>query len=128
MINIFEKLLDEDGMLRYINKIYTSSQMNCLKLQKTVHSLFFMRCFTKTSKIFNNLSNTTEINIPLVQSVYNVLESISYLGRRLWHMFSVECKNIESLLEFENKIKGRKIRIDVVAKFKKKTICNVGYV
>ena len=37
-------------------------------------------------------------------------------------MFSVECKNIESLLEFEKKIKGSRIRIDVVAKFKKNNL------
>ena len=42
-------------------------------------------------------------------------------------MFSVECKNIESLLEFEKKIKGSRIRIDVSPNLKKK-ICSVGYV
>ena len=60
----------------------------------------------KNKESIYNLRNTTEYNISLVKAVYNGLESLSYLGPKLWNMLPVEYKAIESLLEFKTKSKG----------------------
>ena len=89
------------------------------KVTKTVYPLFFSRYFIKHEQ--NIYSETTEFNIPLVKMVYDRLEGLSYLGRKVWQMMSVEYKDVKSLLEFKTKIKAWKIRIDALAKFAKIT-------
>ena len=51
------------------------------KVTKTVHPLFFSRYFIKHEQ--NIYSETTEFNIPLVKMVYDRLEGLSYLGRKV---------------------------------------------
>ena len=55
----------------------------------------------KYFKNIYNLRNTNEFNISLVKTVYNGLESLSYLGPKVWSMLPAECREIESLLEFK---------------------------
>ena len=81
----------------------------------------------KYFKNIYNLRNSNEFNISLVKTVYNGLESLSYLGPKVWSMLPVERREIESLLEFKTKIKDWN-RKSCPCGISKNYICNVGYV
>ena len=41
---------------------------------------------------------------PLVKSVYHGSESISFLGPKIWNMLLDDCKDIDNLNTFKNKV------------------------
>ena len=52
------------------------------------------------------LQNNVSFVFPLAKSAHKGLESLSYLGLKIWEILLVEIKQIESLLEFKTKIKN----------------------
>ena len=52
------------------------------------------------------LRNNVDFTLPLVKSIHKGLESLSYLGPKIWEIFPFEIKQTKSLLEFKAKIKG----------------------
>ena len=53
------------------------------------------------------LRNNVDFTLPLVKSVHEGLEGLSYLGPKIWQILLVEIKQIKFLLEFKAKIKYR---------------------
>ena len=47
----------------------------------------------------------TDCAVPIVKSVHKGLESLSYLGRKIWELLPLDIKETETLLKFKAKIK-----------------------
>ena len=73
-----------------------------------------------------NIWNTTGFNKPLIKTVYDGLESLSYLGSKIWNMLSVE-KKIEALLDSKTKIKIWNPN-RCFCRISKNYICSIGYI
>ena len=65
-----------------------------------VKGLFQFRC-----EIPYNLRQRSQFHIPLVQTVFIGIESIKYLGPKIWELIPYEMKELESLWEFKKAIK-----------------------
>ena len=52
------------------------------------------------------LWNNVDFTLPMLKSVHKSLESLIYLGPKIWEILSVEIKQTESLLEFKTKIEN----------------------
>ena len=52
------------------------------------------------------LRNNPDFAVPMVKSVHKGLESLSYLGPKIWELLLFEIKETETLLQFRAKIKN----------------------
>ena len=52
-----------------------------------------------------DLHYTLQFSTDPVHSVYNGMESVSYLGSKIWEQIPAEIKNKESCVEFKREIK-----------------------
>ena len=50
------------------------------------------------------LRKKTDFQIPLVHSVFSGIESIKFLGPKIWEILPQEMKQLDSLKEFEKAI------------------------
>ena len=53
----------------------------------------------------DELRNNPDFAVAKVKSVHKDLESLSYLGPKIWELLSLEVKETETLLQFKAKIK-----------------------
>ena len=53
----------------------------------------------------DELRNNPRFAVTIVKSVHKDLESLSYLGPKIWELLSLEVKETETLLQFKAKIK-----------------------
>ena len=74
------------------------------KVAKNGVSTIFYEIFQKNEQNIYHLRNKTEFNISLVKTVYNRLDSLFYIGSKVWNMLPVECNELESSFVFESKI------------------------
>lgn len=51
------------------------------------------------------LRNPSDFILLIMKTVSSGLETVSYLGSKLWDISPLETKAVESLLEFKNKIR-----------------------
>ena len=53
------------------------------------------------------LQNNPDFAVPIVKSVQKGLQSLGYLGPKIWELLPIEIKETETLLQFKVKIKKR---------------------
>ena len=99
-------MLHEDCSVTMHKRYLQFLAIEMFKVAKNSAPTIFYKVFQKIDRHICNLRNITEFNIPLVKTVYNVLESLSYLGRKVRNMLSVEYQEIRIFKNY---------------------ICNVGY-
>ena len=51
------------------------------------------------------LGNNSNFAVPIVKSVHKCLESLSYLGPKIWELLPLEIKETETFSQFKAKIK-----------------------
>ena len=88
----FEELLDEYGSVTIHNTNWQFVAVEMFKItkktQKKQCSHYFYEIFEKYEQSFYNLRNATEFNMSLFKTVYNFLESLSYLGHKIRNMLN----------------------------------------
>ena len=52
-----------------------------------------------------NLRDPSDRSLPIVKTAFSGLESLSNLGPNIWEIVPPEIKEIDSLVEFKNKIR-----------------------
>ena len=52
-----------------------------------------------------NYETSSDFAVPIVKSVHKDLESLSYLGPKIWELLPLKVKETETLLQFKAKIK-----------------------
>ena len=70
--------------------------------------LYLQRLFDIFSQRINNHYNLRNINhfeTPFVRTVYNVTQSVSYLGPKTWDIVPEEYKTLNSLTVLKNQLK-----------------------
>ena len=103
--NFFEELLNKDGSVTIHKLNLQFLAIEKFKVAKNSAPPIVYKIFQKNEQNIYNLRNTTEFNIPLVKTVYNSLDILSYLGPKGWIILPVEYKETESPLKLKTKIK-----------------------
>ena len=75
------------------------------KVSKGIAPKIFADIFSCNSRANYNLRYESEFSRPLVKSVLNGTETMSYLGPRIWDLVPLEMKQKESLTAFKKAIK-----------------------
>ena len=75
------------------------------KVSKGSAPKIFADIFSCNSRANYDLRYQSEFSRPLVKSVFNGTETISYLGPRIWDLVHLEIKQKESLTTFKKAIK-----------------------
>ena len=60
--------------------------------------------FTQRSNSRYNLRQTSKISRPLVKPLYHGSESVSLLIPKVWNMLPDDCKDVDNLSTFKNKL------------------------
>ena len=75
------------------------------KVSKGIAPKIFVDIFSCNSRANYDLRYQPEFSKPLVKSVFNRTETISYLGPRIWDLVPLEMKQKKSLTTFKKVIK-----------------------
>ena len=114
---------------RCLRLIYNDKQSSFTELMNkdnsvSIHIRNIQRLATEMFKFYNGLSpplmnsifklkaensynvrQVSEFSRPMVKSVYHGIESISYLGPKIWDILPEKLKNIDNLEHFKKEIK-----------------------
>lgn len=71
------------------------------KLIKGTAPGIFANIFNTSNNMNYNLRHFSDVTLPLVNSVYNATETISFMGPTVWDITPSEIKGKESLEEFK---------------------------
>ena len=77
----------------------------CIKFLKVLHQRYLQIFFSSNSRVNCDLHYQSEFSEPLVISVFNGTDTISYLCQRIWDLVPLEMKQKESLTAFKKTIK-----------------------
>ena len=79
-----------------------------IEVYKTVQNFnaSFMEEIFVQKDITHNLRNNLPMRIPKARTSSYRIESLSFLGRKLWNNLPDDFKNIKTLASFKRKIKG----------------------
>ena len=101
----FKKLLNTDNS---VSIHYNNIHVLAIELCKIANDMS-PKIMSQVSKLRNTpcyyLRHTSQFSADLVHSVYNGIESASYLGPKIWEQIPAEIKNKESLDSFKKEIK-----------------------
>ena len=74
-------------------------------MSKVIAPKIFADIFSYNSRANYDLRYQSEFSRPLVESVFDGIESISYLDPRIWDLVPLEMKQKESFTAFKKAIK-----------------------
>ena len=105
-ISSFKELLERDGSVLFQNTIgiFRSLRLKCSKFITIQLHRYLLRFFNKRNTNYQ-LQHTSHFSVPPVRSVYNVTESLSFLGLRIWDIAPTELKEVKPLSAFKSRIK-----------------------
>ena len=122
----FEDLLQKDNSL-------TNHQRNVQKLATEIFKVTIGKAPKLMEEVFDivdipyNLRNQTKFKSYPVKTVKYGLETVSYLGPKVWNLVPDNLKNLTTLSDFKTQIK-KWVPINCPCKLCKNYISHIGYV
>ena len=104
-ISNFEELLNKDNSVSIHHNNIHALAIEMYKVANDMSSPDIMNEVFKLKNTPHNLRHTSHFSIDPVHSVYNGIESASYLGPKIWEQIPAEIKNKDSLDDFKKEIK-----------------------
>ena len=101
----FPNLFDQDRSVSVHNPNLQTLAIEMYKVSKRIASKIFADIFSCISQVNYDLRYQSEFSRPLVKSVFNGTETISYLGSWIWDLVPLKMKQEESLTAFQKAIK-----------------------
>ena len=104
-ISSFKELLERGGSVPIHSRNLQILAIQMFKVYSNIYTSIFTEIFNKRNPNYQ-LRHTSHFSIPPVASVYNVTESLSFSGPKIWHIVSTELKEGKSLSAFKSRIKN----------------------
>ena len=101
----FEDLLEKDNSVSIHHKNLQALAIEMFKVHTKTSPEVMQEVFQVKEKGHYNLRNQTDFVIPQVKSVNHGLESVRFLGPKLWKSLPNDLKNKESVDSFKTAIK-----------------------
>ena len=76
-----------------------------LRLKRDMATEVIKELILPNRKHSYKLGNNSNFAVPIVKSVHKCLESLSYLGPKIWQLLPLEIKGTDTFLQFKDKIK-----------------------
>ena len=116
----FEKLLEKDSSVSVHNRNLQILATEMYKIKNDLSPLIVTELFEQRTEQHCDLRKSSQFTIPPIRTWYHGLESFSFLGPKVWNIFSDRLKNINSIEAFKMQIKKWKLE--------KVYVQNVGFV
>ena len=104
-ISNFEELLNKVNSVSIHHNNIHALAIEMYKVANDMSSPDIMNEVFKLKNTPHNLRHTSHFSIDPVHSVYNGIESASYLGPKIWEQIPAEIKNKDSLDGYKKEIK-----------------------
>ena len=116
----FYNLLEKDGSvsIHKLNLRFLACEI--FKLKRDMAPELIKELILPNRQRRYELRNNPDFAVPMVKSIHKGLESVSYLGPKIWELLPVEIKETETFSQFKAKIKSE-IPKTVLAVFAKYT-------
>ena len=101
----FHELLEKDGSVSIHKRNLRFLACKMFKLKKGIAPALIKDLILPNRQHRYELRNNRDFAVPIVKSVHKGLESLSYLGPKIWELLPLEIKESETLLQFKAKIK-----------------------
>ena len=101
----FSELLEKDGSVSIHCQNIRQLATEMFKVSKGLCPDIVKGLFQFRNEIPYNLRQRSQFHIPPVRTVFSGIESIKFLGRKVWELIPDEMKELENLWEFKRTIK-----------------------
>ena len=101
----FTELLNEDNSVSIHIRNIQRCAVEMFRFYNGLSPPLMNNIFKLRAENSYNLRQVSEFSRPMVKSVYQGTESISYLARKIWDILPEKLKNIENLKHFKKEIK-----------------------
>ena len=102
LLRIFYK---KTGLSLYIIEIFTTLAVELFKVFKGLSPVIFAEAFPVRQQSQYNMRNYSYFAMSRAKTVNHGLESLSYIGAKLWDSIPPHMKEIDSINEFKHVIK-----------------------
>ena len=123
----FDQPLEKDSSVSIHTRNLRFLTVEMFKVVKSLAPTIINDLFPLKETNNYNLRRKLFFKIPRNETVRNGLESISYLGQKIWEMLPSEMQGCETLSEFKSKVKSWN-PVNCSSKLCKTYIGGVGYV
>ena len=100
-----QNLLSRDWSVSVHTRNLQKLALEMYKVSRGIVTKILADIFSSNSRVNYDLHYQSEFSRPLVKSVFNGTETISYLGPRIWDLVPLKIKQKESLTAFKKAIK-----------------------
>ena len=109
MINSYRsELLEVDGSVSVHMRNNQYLAIEIFRVSRNIWPIIMNDIFTQNYNSRYNLRQISGFSRPLVKSEHHGRESVSFLGPKIWDMLPDDCKDIDNLKIFKNKVKKMK--------------------
>ena len=84
----FEKLLEKDGSVSIHNRNLQILASESYKIENDLFSLIVTELFEQRNEQHYDLIQNSQFTIPPIRTVYHGMEIISFLGPKIWNIFT----------------------------------------
>ena len=84
----FEKLLEKDGSVSIHNRNLQILASESYKIKNDLFSLIVTELFEQRNEQHYDLIQNSQFTIPPIRTVYHGMEIISFLGPKIWNIFT----------------------------------------
>ena len=101
----FKGLLEKDGSISIHHRTLRTLAVQLFKVFKGLSPVIFAEVFPVGQQSQYNMKNYSYFAMPRAKTVNHGLESLSYIGSKLWDSIPTHMKKIDSINEFKHVIK-----------------------
>ena len=101
----FYELLEKDGSVSIHKRNLRFLACEMFKLKRDMAPELIKELILPNRQRRYELRNNPDFAVPIVKSVHKGLESLSYLGPKIWELLPLEIKETETFSQFKAKIK-----------------------
>ena len=101
----FKGLLEKDGSISIHHRTLRTLAVQLFKIFKGLSPVIFAEVFPVGQQSQYNMKNNSYFAMPSAKTVNHGLESLSYIGSKLWDSIPTHMKKIDSINEFKHVIK-----------------------
>ena len=101
----FKDLLEKDGSVFIHHRNLRTLAVELFKVFKGLSPVIFAEAFPVRQQSQYNMRNYSYFAMPRAKTVNHGLESLSYIGSKLWDSIQSHMKEIDSINEFKHVIK-----------------------
>ena len=99
--SLFERLLEIDGSVSVHNRNLKTLANKIYKIKNDLFRLIVTELFEQRNEQHYDLRKNSQFTIPPTKTVYHGLESISFLGPKIWNVLQERLKNTNSIEAFK---------------------------